>query len=214
MKKVGIIGSGVVGKALAQGFKKYGYDVSIASRSEEKRNELKSELGEGIQVKSPDSTAKENDIIVFAVKGNQAEQALRGLGADALNSKTVIDATNPIADAPPQEGVLVFSSEINKSNMEKLQEIAPGANFVKAFSCVGSAFMVDPDFESKPSMFICGNNQDAKAEVGQILDQFGWEVEDMGSVEAARAIEPLAMLWCIPGIRNNEWSHAFKLLKK
>ncbi|MEM6380694.1 MAG: DNA-binding protein, partial [Bacteroidota bacterium] len=78
---------------------------------------------------------------------------------------------------------------------------------------VGSARMINPQFEVKPSMFICGNNEKAKKEVSEIVDQFGWEPEDMGAVEAARAIEPLCMLWCIPGFLHNQWSHAYKLLK-
>ncbi|MEM7514365.1 MAG: DNA-binding protein, partial [Bacteroidota bacterium] len=95
-----------------------------------------------------------------------------------------------------------------------LQAMAPQANLVKAFSCVGSLHMVQPQFEQTPSMFICGDHQGAKDEVAKICKEFGWEIEDMGSVEAARAIEPLAMLWCIPGFRENRWSHAFKLLKQ
>jgi len=80
---------------------------------------------------------------------------------------------------------------------------------------VGSAFMVNPQFAvGKPSMFICGNDTASKKTVAEILNQFGWEVEDMGMAESARAIEPLCMLWCIPGLTNNQWGHAFKLLKK
>ena len=85
---------------------------------------------------------------------------------------------------------------------------------MKAFNSVGAAAMVNPAFAAgKPSMFICGNDPGAKAEVGGILDQFGWETEDMGGVEAARAIEPLCMLWCIPGFQKNDWAHAFKMLR-
>jgi predicted dinucleotide-binding enzyme len=98
--------------------------------------------------------------------------------------------------------------------MERLQKLVPDAHLVKAFNCVGNAFMIDPDFGQKPSMFICGNNASAKKDVTSLLEKVGWEAEDMGNVEAARAIEPLCMLWCIPGIRENKWSHAFKLLKK
>jgi 8-hydroxy-5-deazaflavin:NADPH oxidoreductase len=98
--------------------------------------------------------------------------------------------------------------------MERLQKLAPEAHFVKAFSCVGNALMVNPDFKGvRPTMFICGNDDQAKREVSAIVDQFGFEVADMGTVEAARAIEPLCMLWCIPGFRSNSWTHAFKLLK-
>ena len=99
--------------------------------------------------------------------------------------------------------------------METLQTRFQNAKFVKAFSCVGSGLMVNPEFgDQRPSMFICGNDSNAKSAVSEILDKFGWEIEDMGEVEAARAIEPLAMLWCIPGFKSNQWNHAFKLLKK
>ncbi len=132
-----------------------------------------------------------------------------------LRNKTIIDTTNPIADAPPEKGVIRYFTETNESLMERLQKQFPEANFVKSFSCVGNAFMVDPDFNGeKPTMFLCGNNVKAKDHVKLILDQFGWEFEDLGSVEAARAIEPLCILWCIPGFINNSWMHAFKLLKK
>jgi predicted dinucleotide-binding enzyme len=127
----------------------------------------------------------------------------------------VIDTTNPIADAPPDHGVLRFFTTYDQSLMEQLQSEFPDVHFVKAFNSVGAAFMVDPEFAGgKPTMFICGNDEAAKKSVGKILDQFGWEIEDMGSVEAARAIEPLCMLWCIPGFLRNQWTHAFKLLKK
>ncbi|MGZ4044561.1 MAG: NADPH-dependent F420 reductase [Bacteroidia bacterium] len=215
MKKVGIIGSGAVGKALAKGFLKYGYDTTIASRTAEKQATLAAEIGGNIKTGSFSDTAKNADIIVLAVRGGVAESALDLCGIDNLSGKTIIDATNPIADAPPQNGVLKYFTSLEKSLMEMLQEKAPKAHFVKAFCSVGSAFMVDPDFGGiKPSMFICGNNDAARKEVTTILLKFGWEVEDMGVAEAARAIEPLAMLWCIPGMREGKWSHAFKLLKK
>jgi predicted dinucleotide-binding enzyme len=98
--------------------------------------------------------------------------------------------------------------------MERLQHECPGARIVKAFNSVGHALMVNPQLKGgPPTMFICGNHHTAKQIVKGILDQFGWETADMGSAEAARAIEPLCMLWCIPGFLRNEWSHAFKLLK-
>jgi len=98
--------------------------------------------------------------------------------------------------------------------MERLQRLAPAANFVKAFNTVGNTLMVNPVLPGgKPSMFICGNSEAAKKEATEILDLFGWETVDMGSVEAARAIEPVCILWCIPGFLRNEWSHAFKLVK-
>jgi 8-hydroxy-5-deazaflavin:NADPH oxidoreductase len=214
MKKVGIIGSGNVGQDLAKGFLQFGFETTIASRSEAKRNELNLAFEGKIKTDTFENTAKNNEIIVFAVKGVKAKEALTEIGIKNLSGKTVIDTTNPISEAAPDNGVLRFFTSINKSLMEELQEMAPLANFVKAFSCVGSPHMVNPGFESKPTMFICGNNTDAKNDVKDLLDKFGWETEDMGMMEAARAIEPLAILWCIPGFRENRWYHAFKLLKK
>jgi len=213
MKKVGIIGSGNVGKDLAKGFIHFGYETTLSSRSEEKRKNLEKEI-RGIKTDTPKNTAKNSELIIFAVKGSEAKAALQEIGLENISGKTVIDTTNPIANESPVNGVLVYFSSINKSLMEELQEMVPEAKFVKAFSSVGSAHMVNPGFSSKPTMFICGNSNDAKKEVSDVLNQFGWETEDMGSVEAARAIEPLAMLWCIPGFRENNWNHAFKLLKK
>lgn len=109
--------------------------------------------------------------------------------------------------------MLHFFTTLEESLMERLQHRFSDANFVKAFSCVGAHLMVNPALESMPSRFICGNDDAAKAEAREILVLFGWDVEDMGAAEAARAIEPLCILWCIPGFREQRWGHAFKLLK-
>lgn len=212
-KKIGILGSGTVAKSLGAGFLKHGYDLMAGTRDPSKLKDWVKGAGSGSRVGTFEETAAFADIVVLAVKGTAAKSALELAGAGSLVGKTVIDATNPIADDPPENGVLKFFTDINRSQMEILQEEYPSAHFVKAFSCVGSHFMVDPPFASKPTMFICGNEEGAKAEVQEILDVFGWETEDMGGVESARAIEPLCMLWCIPGFRENRWSHAFKLLK-
>jgi predicted dinucleotide-binding enzyme len=152
--------------------------------------------------------------VVLAVKGSVVSEALRAAGGDNLAGKVVIDATNPIADAPPVNGVLSFTTTLNDSMLERLQREFPRVRFVKAFNSVGSACMVNPQFTGgKPTMFICGNDDAAKKTVTVLLDQFGWETADMGKVEAARAIEPLAILWCIPGFLHDDWVHAFKLLR-
>jgi predicted dinucleotide-binding enzyme len=211
MSKVGVIGSGIVGQTLAKGFQKHGHEVVIGTRSAGKLADFTKATG----IAEVDfATAAGSDILVLAVGGGVAEEAITQLGIDRIAGKVVIDTTNPIAPKPPVNGVLQFFTGPNESLMEKLQAKAPGAHFVKAFSCVGNAFMVDPNFPGgKPTMFICGNNEEAKATTTKILDQFGWEVADMGLVESARAIEPLCQLWCIPGMRSNQWGHAFKLLK-
>lgn len=215
MKKVGVLGSGVVGKVLAAGFKSHGYDVMIGSRDPEKLQEWMETDRQVERSGTFEDTAAFGDILVLATKGTAALDALKLAGASSLKGKTIIDATNPIADAPPDNGVLKFTTSLDHSLMEELQDAFPEGKFVKAFNSVGNAFMIDPDFGGiKPTMFIAGNDESAKAEVATILGQFGWETEDMGGAEAARAIEPLCILWCIPGFRRNQWSHAFKLLKK
>lgn len=214
MSKVAVIGSGVVGQRLADGFLKYGHQVMLASRSPEKLAEWREGAGDDAWTGSPAEAASWGDIVVLAVKGTGAESAV-SLCGDALAGKVVIDATNPIADEPPDNAVIRYFTDINESLMERLQRLAPDARLVKAFSCVGNAYMIDPDLNGQtPTMFICGNDEEAKTEVKGILTQFGWETADMGGVEAARAIEPLAMLWCIPGFLSNSWSHAFKLLQE
>ncbi len=215
MKKIGILGSGIVGKTLATGFLKHGYDVTIGTRDKSKLTEWQSKNPKG-KIASFEETAKFGDIVVLACKGHAAAEVLKLAGLQNLDGKTVIDTTNPIDEkSPPVNGVLNFFTDLKSSLLEQLQEAAPKANFVKSFSCVGSAFMVDPDFGgTKPSMFICGNSDAAKKETTDILLKFGWEIEDMGKAEGARAIEPLCILWCIPGMLQNKWGHAFKLLKK
>ena len=213
-KKIGIIGSGIVGRTLANGFIKHGYDVTIGTNTASKREDLKAKTNGKAMVGSFEDAATFGEIVVLATKGTAAEAALSSAGIGNLNGKTVIDTTNPIADAPPVKGVLQYFTSQNDSLMERLQALAIGAHFVKAFNCIGNAFMVNPDFNGvKPTMFICGNDDGAKREVSAILEQFGFDVADMGGVEGARAIEPLCILWCIPGFLTNSWTHAFKLLK-
>lgn len=214
MTTVGILGSGDVGKTLAKGFLKYGYQVAIGSDHAEKLAEFKRENPQ-MQTATFEEAAQSGDIVVLCVKGTVAENIAEKVKRD-LSGKTVIDTTNPIADAPPQNGVLKFFTTLEESLMERLQKIVPDAHFVKAFNSVGFGVMINPDFRdnAKPTMFICGNNDDAKRNVYEILDKFGFETEDMGKAESARAIEPLCILWCIPGFLRNEWAHAFKLLKK
>lgn len=212
--RIGVLGTGVVGKTLAAGFLNSGHPVLLGSRDMQKLASVQSELGEALKIGSVADAVAYGDIIVFAVKGSSAEDAIQGAGPEKLAGKIVIDTTNPIADVPPVNGVLQFFTGPNDSLMERLQRAAPNARFVKAWSCVGNAFMIHPVFPNgRPSMFICGNDPAAKGTVQVLLTQFGWDVEDMGEVESARAIEPLCQLWCIPGLRGKGWTHAFKLLK-
>ena len=211
--RIGIIGSGDVARTLGSGFLKHGYDVMLGTRDPAKLAEWARQNARG-RVGSFADAAKFADLAVLAVKGAAAAEAVRAADPASLAGKVVIDATNPIADAPPVNGVLKFFTNLDESLLEQMQHTFGSVRFVKAFNSVGAPCMVNPQFKGgRPTMFICGNDDAAKRTVTAILEQFGWETDDMGTVEAARAIEPLCMLWCIPGFRQNDWAHAFKLLR-
>lgn len=210
-QRIGILGSAVVGQTLARGFHTHEYDVRIGSRTPSKLAEFSAATG--IQASTFGDVAAWAELLVLAVHGTAAEDALRLAGAENHRGKTVIDTTNPIADQAPVDGVIQFFTGPNSSLLEQLQSAFPYTNFVKAFNSVGSARMVNPAFaEGRPTMFYCGNDDQAKASVAAILQQFGWDGVDMGTAVSARAIEPLCQLWCIPGFRQNHWTHAFKIL--
>jgi predicted dinucleotide-binding enzyme len=212
--KIGIIGSGIVGQVLANAFKSEGHDVVLGTRNPDKK-----ELGDfksdhpSIRVATFEDTAAGAELIVLATAGTAVEEAIRMAGLHNFSNKVVIDTTNPLDHQPPVNGVLKYFTDINSSLMERIQQLIPDAKLVKAFNSVGNALMYRPALSTTPTMFICGNDDVAKKTVTGILTSFGWETEDMGKAESARAIEPLCMLWCIPGFLHNTWSHAFKLLK-
>ena len=210
--RFGVLGSGVVAGVLARGLKRHGYEVRIGSRDP---NKLASFEDEGIATGTFENVAAWSNALVLAVKGTVAGEALRLAGPSNLDGKLVIDTTNPIADAPPVDGVLQYFTGPNESLMERLQLEFPAARFVKAFNSVGNASMVNPSFAGgPPTMFICGNDTDAKRMVNQVLEKFGWQPMDMGTARAARAIEPLCQLWCIPAFRDQHSTHAFKLVER
>jgi hypothetical protein len=210
--KIGVLGSGDVAKVLGAGFLKHGHEVMMGTRTASKLADWSKQNPKG-RVGTFAAAAEFGEMAVLAVKGTVAADALRAAGASNLAGKTVIDASNPIADQPPANGVLRFFTNLDESLMERLQREFERARFVKAFNSVGNGRMVDPQFKGgRPTMFLCGNDEAAKRTVAGLCEQLGWEAADMGKAEAARAIEPLCMLWCIPGFLRNQWTHAFKLL--
>jgi predicted dinucleotide-binding enzyme len=214
--KIGVLGSGNVGQTLGAGFAKHRHQVTLGTRDSD------AESVRSWQAKTPGATvgsfaeaAKFGEIVVISVLARAVEDVIRLAGPENLRGKTVIDTNNPIADAPPVDGVLQYMTGPNESLAEKIQALLPGARVVKAFNSVGAALMVNPRFEQgTPTMCLCGNDAQAKAQVSEIIRQFGWEPFDCGSIVAARALEPLCILWCIPGFQKNQWTHAFKLLTK
>lgn len=212
--KIGVIGSGIVGQVLASGFLKHGHSVMLGTR-DPKKPEAQKWLTENAagQVGTFAEAAKFCDLAVLSTLGRVAESAVELAGAGNLAGKAVIDTTNPLADGPPVGGVLPYTTGPNESLGEKIQARIPQSHVVKAFNSVGQAQMVNPHYEQGiPTMFFCGDDAGAKAQVAEIIQQFGWEPFDCGGIIAARALEPLCMLWCLPGFLRGQWNHAFKVL--
>ena len=199
--KIGILGSGMVGQALARGYARHGHDVLIGTR--------KSEV-EGLPVGTPDQAVVDADIVVLGVAG-RASVELTGSLAHLLEGKILVDATNPLDFSAGAPRLFVgFEDSLG----EQVQKAAPGARVVKAYNTVGNALFVDPELPGgPPTMFIAGNDDDAKATVTRLLEDTGWEVADLGGIEASRWLEAMCMAWVSYGARTGTWNHAWKLLR-
>ena len=209
---IGIIGSGSVGQTLAAGFLKHGHAVMIGTRKPQQLAEFAA-AHPGVRVGSTAEAAAFAEAAVLAVKGSAALQAARD-AAPHLDGKTVLDTTNPIADAAPADGVLSFFTGPNESLLERLQHEFPRVRFVKAFNSVGSARMVDPELAGgPPTMFIAGDDPAAKDVVAKLLRETGWDVADLGGIAASRWLEAMCMAWVSYGAAHGTWDHAFKLLR-
>jgi 8-hydroxy-5-deazaflavin:NADPH oxidoreductase len=212
--RVGVLGSGEVGRRLAAGFSGRGHSVMIGSRDAGKA-ELRDWLtgdGAGIQAGTFDQTAAYGELLVLAVLGTAAEQVIAEAGPGNFSGKVVIDATNPLdfsGGFPPK---LAISGE--DSLGERIQRAVPDAKVVKAFNTIGNQYFVDPSFpEGKPTMLIAGDDEAAKRTVGDVLADFGWpEPVDLGGIEGARELEAICIAWVKIGGKRGSWDHGFKLL--
>jgi predicted dinucleotide-binding enzyme len=215
--KIGILGSGAVGKSLAAAFADAGNEVMLGTRDPKavKITEWLASAGKGISAGTFEDTAKYGEMIVLCPLYRAVEEVIKLAGKDNLKGKIIIDTTNPIADEPPVNGVLKYTTTGRESAGEIIQNLLPDSHVVKAFNSVGSGLMYKPEFEDgQPTMFICGNNDEAKKKVSETLESFGWDILDCGSIEASNALEGLCIIWCARGFREGQWNHAFKLLKK
>ena len=214
--KVAVLGSGIVGQVLSSGFVKHGHQVMMGTRHPN-ADDVRKWLAQtsGASAGTFADAARFGEVIVLAVLGRIVDKVIELAGPNNFVGKTVIDATNPLADAPPVNGVLQYFTGPNESLGEKVQGLLPKAHVVKAFNSVGNNRMVNPQFkQGVPTMFFCGDNEAAKSQVSEIIRQFGYEPFDCGGIIASRALEPLCMLWCIPGFLRNQWTHAFRVLTK
>jgi predicted dinucleotide-binding enzyme len=202
--KIGIIGSGIVSQTLAAGFVKLGNEVMISSRypEQDKVKIALEKIGKLASAGTFEEAAKFGDIVVLSTAWSGTQNAIEMAGADNLAGKIVIDTTNPLdfSYSPPRLAI----GHTNSAG-EMVQKWLPKSHVVKAFNMVGNAHMFKPEFsEGNPDIFICGNDENAKKSVTDILHEFGWtNVIDMGSIESSRLLEPMAMVWITYGYRMN-----------
>ncbi len=213
--KVGILGTGDVGRTLAGGFAEIGYEVLMGTRDPhaDKAKEVQKKVGKAARITTFAEAAASCEIIVIATLWTGTENAVQMAGKNNFSGKVVIDATNPLVFSQGMPPQLAYGH--TDSGGEHVQRWLPAAKVVKAFNIVGHAHMIDPKFPGgPPDMFICGNDPSAKQLVTDILKRFGWTTIDIGGIEGARLLEPLCILWVIYGAKTNSWNHAFKMLRK
>ena len=208
--KIGILGSGDVGKSFARAFSATGNEVKIGSRSPEKLAEFVAK-NKGVSAGTFKETAQFGDIVVLATLGKATEEAIALAEKPSFKGKVVIDATNPLefaAGAPPR----LFVGHTDSLG-ERVQRWLPDAKVVKAFNTAGNVLFYKPQLPGgPPDMFICGNDADAKKAVSQICKDFGWGVIDVGGIDGSRYLEPMCMTWVLHGVLSGTWMHAFKML--
>jgi 8-hydroxy-5-deazaflavin:NADPH oxidoreductase len=199
--RIGILGSGQVGRALARGYARHGHEVRIGTRQPDV---------EGLPTGTPAEVADAAELVVLAVLGSAAE-SLAGSLAGELDGKVLVDTTNPLDTSTGSPQLFVGHSD---SLGERVQRAVPGARVVKAYNTVGNALMVDPQLPGgPPSMFVAGDEQSAKDTVAGLLRDTGWDVVDLGGIAASRWLEPMCLAWVAYGARTGTWGHAFRLLR-
>src|SRR6266849_1502189 len=177
MMEIGVIGAGNVGGTLGRRWAQEGHAVVFGVRdpNDEKVRTLLASAGAN-------------------ARAGRVEEATAASEAVGLTGKVLVDATNPVAMSPAglQQGLLVGHTT---SAAEQVAAWARGARVVKAFNTTGFGNMHDPRYGSQAAtMFLCGDDVEAKAMVTQLGEDLGFEMLDAGPLTIARLLEPLAML--------------------
>lgn len=214
--KIGVLGSGDVGRRLGEGFIAKGHAVMLGTRTPSKaevQGWLKETQGKG-KVGSFSDSAAFGDVVVLACAGSAVDSVIKLAGERNFDGKLLIDATNPLDFShgmPP--GLFVGTTD---SLGERVQRALPKARVVKCFNIVGNPTMVHPQMEQGlPTMLIAGNDVSAKAEVGRLLAEFGWEAPiDIGGIDGSRWLEAFVPLWVRVAQASGTWTPAIKVLTK
>lgn len=212
--KVGVLGSGMVGQTLGLGLAARGHEARLGTRDPAREQVLEwgRRAGARGSVGTFAEAARFGELAVLATLWSGTRSALDLAGPENLRGKVVVDVTNPLDFS---SGKPELALGWRDSGGEQVQRWLPGARVVKAWNIVTAATMVDPEREEgTPDMLIAGDDPDAKRTVTALLGEFGWPVVDLGGIEEARLLEPMAMVWIRHFVRTRDYRHAFKLLRR
>ncbi len=218
MKKIGVLGTGDVGRTLAAGLASVGHSVMIGTRDPGKQAILdwKSGDGSGVQIGTFAEAAAHGDVLVFAIGWSNVDAVIELAGESNFDGKALLDATNPLRFETEGQPPILDIGHTDSAG-EVIQRRLPQAHVVKAFNTIGSPHMVNPDFpDGAPDMFICGNDDGAKTTIGDLIEDLGWKPPiDLGGIENARYLESMAMVWIVHFFNTGfVGTHAFALLRK
>jgi predicted dinucleotide-binding enzyme len=209
---IGVLGSGSAGRTLATGFLERGHPVMIGSRDPWKLQDWLQHAGPQAWIGTFAETAEFGDLVVLSVNGRAAEEVIRLAGIENLNSKIVLDASDPLDFSSGHPGLFVGTTD---SLGERVQRLIPNAYVVKGLNIVQADVMINPSLTGgEPDMLIAGDSDEAKRAVTALLREFGWPVIDMGGIESARWLEAISLAWVIYSHRTGKTHHAFKLVGK
>lgn len=217
MKKIAVLGTGMVGNTIGKKLIELGYSVMMGSRSanNEKAQAWVAANGQKASAGTFADAAKFGEIIFNCTKGESSLDAIKMAGLENFKGKTVIDIANPLDFSKGMPPSLIPELSNTNSLGEEIQRLIPEANVVKTLNIVNCEVMVDAKRSGgDPTMFICGNNAEAKEEVKAILQQFNWsDIIDLGDITTARGTEMLLPIWLRTWFATGNGHFAFKIVR-
>lgn len=213
--KIGMLGTGEVGQVLGSAFVTLGHEVCMGGRDagNEKATAWAKQAGPSASHGTFADAAHFGEVLVLATLGQATLDILEQAGPLEFSGKIVLDATNPLDFSHGFPPTLFVGT--TDSLGEQIQRKLAGAHVVKCFNTVGNVSMFQPQYQAgPPTMFICGDDDGAKATVTALLRDFGWEAADLGDIRGARAMEPLCLAWVLYGVKAGTWLHAFRMLRR
>jgi NADPH-dependent F420 reductase len=195
--RIGVLGTGDVGRRLASRLAGLGHEVTLGSRTA--HNPVAAgwaRENDGHHGTFADAAAH-GELVVNATGGLVALDVLTAAGAANLDGKVVVDVSNPLdfSQGFPPRLIVPEAGSV----AEQLQRALPRARVVKTLNTMNNTLMTDPAQLPGPhNVFVCGDDAAAKADVAELLTSFGWtrrQILDLGGLSAARGVEPLVLLW-------------------